>query len=328
MKKALGKLTFIFLTTAILVFFSEKVFWYVQGFAILELLLFYAAPTAACLWAIDAFRVRDLYGMVLIGALFGFLVEGVLTPVIYEAGLLDPIMPAYFIGWHGLLSVVFGWYLIRVWLLKGAWGWVLAASGGVGLFWGVWSLTYRLPESIAEFETLANAGEPVRPGIWPAQEFTLYTLVFTGMLIMGHWLLGQGGWKPGFQLSRWGKIGLGAILAALFGLLVLSVLPLAFLKLTVLIGLALIPLWVSKRHQPPGSLLGELTGPVKITHALSLLAMPAAASLVYGLAAVQPPEQSTLELVQEITPVLQSLVGGVNYLLAAGVLIFRSRAED
>ena len=78
-----------------------------------ELVLYYGIPVTVCLWNIDLFHVQRLSGVVLVGALFGFLVEGVLTPLIYEVGLLDPVMPAYFIGWHGLLSLVFGWYLIR-----------------------------------------------------------------------------------------------------------------------------------------------------------------------------------------------------------------------
>ena len=67
-------------------------------------------------------RVRRLSALVLAAALFVFLVEGVLTPAIYEAGLFDPVIPALTIGWHGLLSVIFGWYCLRKWLISGQWG--------------------------------------------------------------------------------------------------------------------------------------------------------------------------------------------------------------
>lgn len=103
-----GRLLFVILSTATMVFFSEKAYWYPQGYALGELILFYAFPVYACFWAIAHFRVRRLPALILVAALYAFLVEGVITPVIYEAGLFDPIMPAYFIGWHGLLAVIFG----------------------------------------------------------------------------------------------------------------------------------------------------------------------------------------------------------------------------
>ena len=93
-----------------------------SGDAIGGLILFYTFPVYACLWVVDYFRVRRLSALVLAAALFVFLVEGVLTPAIYEAGLFDPVIPALTIGWHGLLSVIFGWYCLRKWLISGQWG--------------------------------------------------------------------------------------------------------------------------------------------------------------------------------------------------------------
>jgi hypothetical protein len=61
------------LTTVILVFFSEKVYWYVQGYAYAELVLYYAFPVYACLWTIDHFRVRRLPALVLVAALYALL---------------------------------------------------------------------------------------------------------------------------------------------------------------------------------------------------------------------------------------------------------------
>ncbi len=49
------RLIFVTLSTAIVVFFSEKAFWYPQGFILGELILFYAIPIYACLWALDHF---------------------------------------------------------------------------------------------------------------------------------------------------------------------------------------------------------------------------------------------------------------------------------
>lgn len=90
-KPLINRIAFVLLSSTIMVFFSEKSFWYIQGYAIVELVLFYAVPVAACLWVIDFFQVQRLSGVVLVGGLFGFLVEGILTPILYEAGLLAGI---------------------------------------------------------------------------------------------------------------------------------------------------------------------------------------------------------------------------------------------
>ena len=141
------RLLFVLLVTAVLVFFSEKMYWYPTGYVLGELLLFYAVPVFLCLWTIDVFRVNSTATVMLVAALFAFLTEGVLTPVLYEGGLLDPILPAYFLGWHGVLSFLFGFYFVRKWLLAGHWWRLLFASGAVGLLWGSWSTTYWLLEN-------------------------------------------------------------------------------------------------------------------------------------------------------------------------------------
>ena len=316
--RIIRRLIFVLLTSTVLTIFSEKAYWYMQGYELLGLVLYYAVPAAACLWAVHFFRVRDHSGMVLIGALYAFCVEGILTPVIYEAGLLDPVMPAYFIGWHGLIGMLFGWYLVRLWLVEKRWHRLLAASLLFGLFWGFWSLTQWLPENIAEFEALARAGEPVLPGKWPPQEFTLYTLFFTLILMLVHWLLGRGGWETTFRLSCPGKGILLLTLAVLFGLLVIPVQPLAFLKLIVLLGLVLLPLEVQRRKQPTGSILEKLQGRIKLHQTLPLLAMPAAASLVYWLAYIHSSGKHLPGLINEITPFFQALIGVAAYLWAVG----------
>ena len=321
MKAALYRLTFVLLTAATMVFTSEKVYWYVQGYPVVELILFYALPVYASLWALEYFRARSLASLVLIAALYGFLVEGVLTPVIYENGLLDPVMPAYFVGWHGLLSVVFGWYLLHRWLVRGQWKRILVGGSLFGLFWGTWSLTYWLPENIAEFEALLAQGEPVIPGAWPAVDFALYVFTFTLILAAAHWLLGRF-WLTSFQPSRWEKWIIGLGLGALFGLMVLPVQPLAFLKLAALLGLIYLGLRANLRREAAGSLLADLAGPIRPGHTLALLAMPTLASLVYALAVAIQPSQEALRAMLAITPPVQSFVGGAAFVWALAALWF------
>jgi len=309
-KPYLYRVLFILLSSAIMVFFSEKTFWYVQGYAIVELVIFYAIPVAACLWVIDLFQVQRLSGVVLVGGLFGFLVEGILTPILYEGGLFDPVLPAYFVGWHGLLSMVFGWYLIHKWLVEGSWKKLGLGSLFFGIFWGVWSLSYRLPESIQEFEGYVQAGEHWIPGAWPILDFAFFSLVFTGMLMIGHWLLGQGIWQPRFSMRKW-EIGLlVSVLAFIYAFQVFPIVPLGILKLIALIALVVIPLYFQKQRQNTFCILEGLDGQIKFSDTLPLIAIPIAASLVYGLAALFPPPKNLLRLSFQSIYAAQALIGG------------------
>ena len=309
-KPYLHRTLFVLLSSAIMVFFSEKTFWHIQGYAIVELVLFYAIPVAACIWIVYYFQVQHLSGIVLIGGLFGFLVEGILTPILYEGGLLDPVMPAYFVGWHGLLSFVFGWYLIRKWLVEGNWKKLGMGSFLFGIFWGVWSLSYRLPESIQEFEVYVQAGEHWLPGAWPVLDFAFFTLVFTGMLMAGHWLLGWGIWRSKFTLNKWEMGLLGFIMMVIYAFQVFPVVPLGFLKLAGLVLLVVIPLSVQKKRQEDFCVLENLDGQIQLSQTLPLLAIPLAASLVYGLAALVPPPEDLLRLCFQSIYALQAFVGG------------------
>ena len=310
LKPFLYRILFVLLSSAIMVFFSEKTFWYIQGYAIVVLVLYYAVPVAACMWVIDFFQVQRLSGVVLVGGLFGFLVEGILTSIVYEGGFLDPVMPAYFVGWHGILSLVFGWYLIRKWLVEGNWKRLGIASTLFGLFWGIWSLGYRLPESIQEFEAYVQAGERWLPGAWPVLDFAFFTLVFTGMLMVGHWLLGRNTWQPKFPLNNWEKGLLASVMVFLYTFQVFPFVPLGFLKLAALVSLVIIPLSIQKKRQENFCILESLDEQIRFSQTIPLLAIPVTASLVYGLAAVFPLLEDLLRLIFQSIYVIQALVGG------------------
>jgi hypothetical protein len=308
------RLLFVLLSTAVIVFFSEKAFWYPQGYVIIELILFYAIPVYACFWAIEHFRVRRLSALVLVAALFAFLVEGVLTPVIFEVGLFDPVMPAYFIGWHGLISIIFGWYFIRKWLIHGQWQRLLAGSVLFGLFWGVWSITYWLPESAAEFaQAAAESGANTR---WTVAEFGLYALVYTLVLLGGHWLLGRGLWQTSFKMSKGENWFIGLALAGLFATLSLPAAPLGFLKLGVLLAILYLALAANRRHEHGESILVEMAGSVKLWQTLLLLAMPLLATAVYAWATTSQLSETTIRTLLEDIPLLQTFVGAVAFLWA------------
>ncbi|MEM8861858.1 MAG: hypothetical protein AAGD96_26345 [Chloroflexota bacterium] len=307
-----NRLLFVLLSSVMMVFFSEKAYWYPPGYPIVELVLFYAIPVYSTLWAIDYFRVKRLSGMILISAFYAFLVEGVMTPVIFEGGLFDPLMPIYFIGWHGLLACVFGWYLIRKWLVEGAWKSILIASMLFGIFWGIWSITYWAPASLVEWADMAAIGEPSigDPRI-PAEDFGIFAGTFTLMFVIAHWAMGRLGWQRSFRPSR---IEGGIVFLALlfmFGTLSVPTAPFGFLKLAVLLIIVAVPLYFNRRRETPDSLLSDLTAPVKRLHLLPLFLMPILATIVYGILAGLNLSDAALTALVEDVPLIQGLLGAL-----------------
>lgn len=307
----LGRIGFALLSAAVLIVFSEKMFWYVTGYSFLDLLLGYFFPAFILLWVIDAFRVRRLAPLFLAGAVFGFLAEGMLVGTIYEGGPLNWFSVSYTpLAWHAPLSVVFGWYALRHWLVAGRARAMALGCAAVGLFWGLWAMAWWLPENAADPVLLAQGA---RLGQWPVGEFALHAFTFTGVLAVALWLLGRGGWSS-FRPS---KVEVAVVVAGLLVFFVAGVLlavPWAPLKLLPLLGVTLLALYVNKRKEPPGSLLADVAGPVRLARLPLLLVMPAVAVAVYAMGVVLA---VPVEVIYSITA-----VGGVMGTAVLGALVF------
>lgn len=307
----LGRIGFALLSAAVLIVFSEKMFWYVTGYSFLDLLLGYFFPAFILLWVIDAFRVRRLAPLFLAGAVFGFLAEGMLVGTIYEGGPLNWFSVSYTpLAWHAPLSVVFGWYALRRWLVAGRARAMALGCAAVGLFWGLWAMAWWLPENAADPVLLAQGA---RLGQWPVGEFALHAFTFTAVLAVALWLLGRGGWSS-FRPS---KVEVGVVVAGLLVFFVAGVLlavPWAPLKLLPLLGVTLLALYVNKRKEPPGSLLADVAGPVRLARLPLLLVMPAVAVAVYAMGVVLA---VPVEVIYSITA-----VGGVMGTAVLGALVF------
>lgn len=201
---------------------------------------------------------------------------------------------------------------MRKWLVRGQWPRLLAASTLVGLFWGIWSITYWLPENFEGF---------TRPGQWPLPDFALYALTFTLMLAAAHWLLGRGGWQEQFTSSRYEKWLIVAVLIFFFATLAFPGAPLGILKLAVLLATLFLPLRLNRRRAPGGTIFTELAGPVRLRHLCMLLVMPATAVSVYALAATLQPAADQIRLILELTPIIQVFVGGGVFIWALAATI-------
>ncbi len=111
MQRALPRLLFALLSTAVVVVFSEKMYWYVTGYDFAMLIVGYFLPTYAFLTIVDTFHIKRLAPLFLAAAVFGYLVEGVIVPIIYENGPLSWFSLSYTpLAWHAPLSILFGWY--------------------------------------------------------------------------------------------------------------------------------------------------------------------------------------------------------------------------
>ncbi len=276
LRRFFSKFAFVFLSSLLVVTASERVYWYLGGLgfeANIVIALFYMIPTLVMLWVVGSGPSQRLHQVILGGAVFGFVVEGVLTTVIYEDGPL-PVLAALFVGWHGLLSVVAFWYLARKWLLERRRSALATGSALIGAYWGIWSIVYRLPESTEDFEESFAVMEP--------GEFAVYALGVGAIFAIGHWLIGYV-WPDDFRLSKWGRRGTVALVAGYGSLAVLVFVPWAPAKLAVLIGTAL---WLLRRSRTTTSgepsAVAALQGRVALRDVLILMIAPLVAGAAYA----------------------------------------------
>jgi len=172
----------------ILMFFSEFYFlnegpgaefaerWVPHPFGIpswlLGFSLYYAGWGCVMLTVIGLYRVRSFWSFLIARALFGWAVEGIVIPLICEG--MPGIIGWRSLGWHAVVDVVSGWYLVRRILQKNNYLDTTATAVALGLFWGVWCTWYWV-------ETRPR-GESAIPPL-PASVYVPYALVLGILLI-------------------------------------------------------------------------------------------------------------------------------------------------
>lgn len=310
--------TFVYLTSTIVVMASERVFWYWAGFTVDSVFMlgtFYLIPTAAALWALAHARATRWYQVILAGAFFGFVVEGVLTPMLYLDGPL-PIMAAMFVGWHGTLAFFGFWYLARRWLLTRRRTLVAAASAGVGVMWGWWAIAASVQEPAEEISRHGGNPELLAP-----ESFALYAFGVGLTLAAAHWVIGYVWprlWRPG----RMSTIAVAVVSLAYMAPAVIVAVPWAPLKLAALLGGTY---WLmirrrGARNEEP-TILDLLAGKVRLRDTLALLAMPATAAITYAMLWAVDLSPGALGAAYWAMVALQVVGGAAAYLAAARMAV-------
>ncbi len=321
-RKWVSGLFFVFLSSLLVVTASERVYWYLGGIGFEEnivIALFYMLPTLAALWAIGSGPSSRLHQIVLAGAIFGFVVEGVLTTVIYEDGPL-PVLAALFVGWHGLLSVVCFWYLARKWLLERGRLPLAIGAAAVGVYWGVWSIVYRLPEATEDFDQTFAVMEP--------GDFAVYAFAVGAIFAAAHWLIGYV-WPDQFRPGKWGRRGIVFLLTVYAALAVLPLVPWAPIKFAALVGGTL---WLLRRSRESTadepSAIERLQGRVAVADTAILLLAPFAATLSYSVVWGLELSDDAISGIFATFSGLQVLAGFIAFVWAAGRSLRQPRQED
>ncbi len=320
--------TFVYLTSTILVTASERVFWYWAGFnfdSVLFLGVFYLIPTAAGLWVMALAPAVQVHQIVLAGAFYAIVTEGVLTPVIYSDGPL-PVLAAMFVTWHGLIAFVGFWYLVRRWLLRRDLTPLMAGSMSFGAFWGVWTLASAVGDPPNAAEALESDFDLT---VLDPTNFGRYAVMVGATLVAAHWMIGFV-WPTGWRPTRRATIALLVVCGVYFSIAVLPAVVWAPLKLSIMLVLT----WrLLRRHQEfapeTSTVLDQMSGRVRLLDCSVLLLMPLTAASVYALMWPLQNNPQILRTTYWSFVWIQVVIGSIAYIWAwrqsrASV----SRAED
>ncbi len=228
----------------------------------------YSMATYVALLAIEHFRVSGLPALIIVGALYGWIVEGIIAMTVFGLGGIPlPFSLSWTaLAWHMPFSVVVLWWWHRRVLVASFWA-SLQFACWFGLAWGLWSMTWF-------FET--------PPLVTTVPAFALHALSVTALMVCGHVIMGRA--PARFTAPRFEQ---GCIVLGLGLFFVLVTIPTIWYASIVipLLGLAVfLPLRHSRmRSGEVAVIFQELTVPVPLYNLMTLAAAPAIATGIYAL---------------------------------------------
>jgi len=196
-------------TGALFSAFSE--FWFYQvgtGTSDIVLVLLYGLVGYHFWLTLHYFQVRGFAGFFVAAGLFGFAVEGIPVPVLYEA---LPFSIAWTsLAWHALLTVSVGLFYYRKVMTGGSRGKIILLNLTIGVGLGIWN------------GYIWNAGEDPDTAalvyVWISPwTFAGQFLIGYALFLAGHWIFDRLGWSP-LPVSRGEYFTLSGLLLVLFAL--------------------------------------------------------------------------------------------------------------
>ncbi|MGH8324110.1 MAG: hypothetical protein ACRETD_09985 [Steroidobacteraceae bacterium] len=304
----LRRLALAILTGYIFVYFSEYAFWArpldeARFPGAVGLLLVYAFAAYVFLALVVTFRARTLAAVFLAGALFGWLDEGLIVQTMYAQLPLSISFTG--LAWHALLTVVVGWLAVQRVLRAGRWWRTALVAALIGAAYGVWAIWWWI----------------AAPPAVPLLTFALYALGTTFARACAYWLASRPALLR-FAPTRGELVVMVLLIALYFVFVSVPQQPLAAVILPPLVLLVLLGLRKNRRAETRANALAMLAeaGPLRLRDVLPLLALPAAAIMVYALAGAARVLLPTGVVIYVLTTVL-----GFLFLAASLLAIWRAK---
>jgi hypothetical protein len=287
----------------ILYFWSETVFWSspLQGDSLVSVVggwLLYSSAALLLLCAAERLRAAGIWSILLLGAVFGWVVEGVYAMTVYgDGGIAFPLTLSWTaLAWHALLSVFAGLFgLRRALQARRAWP-GLAVSAALGVFWGFWAHGWQM-----ETPPLAI----------PPMLFFAYAAGATAALALAQTAVNFGTAER-FHPSRLIVAASAGLPAFYFCAVTVPHVIWSPAVLPPLLGLSIYALSRARSGPAEVAALESFGRPVTLRSLARLAPLPAAAASVYGLLGLLPQPLPALQ----ITALLSGTAGAVAFAAA------------
>jgi F0F1-type ATP synthase assembly protein I len=270
--KNVKKLLLALSTGYILMFYSELVFYAryrpnedTIG-SLITTWIVYSVLSYAFLSIVSVFKVRSIWALFLSGAVYGWSAEGIIVQTMYDN---FPFQLSWTgLAWHDLISILIGWYIVRVILHQNNVFKTMLLAGGLGLFWGFWAISWWLddPKQIAALPT-----------------FSIFTFATSSLLILCYCIYDRNA-TAAVSLNKYDLYMAATLLAPYYIFITLRAVPISALILFPLLAVVMIALIKNRKTETRSSLAESSAARVQAMSYACLLVMPLVAVAVYAAA--------------------------------------------
>lgn len=224
--------------------------------------LAYSVAAYIILVIINYYRVKSLSAFILVGVVYGLIVEGIIVNTMYDKSSIS----ISFTGLvrHAFINILLGWLVLGKAMTAPRIKIIINYSLLAGLIWSLWSVWWWVSE---------NRITPLENYIWYAV-FVYFVLVI-GIAVSSSCRLSE------FTISRIEAIIIGV--ALVLYLAVVSI-PLDWLELVVVVPvmtITIIALNQNRKYEKDTRFVNPLQGKIPLIHYIILLIMPMVAVLIY-----------------------------------------------